>query len=248
MNRDYLEGRPGTVVSLLLIEQAAYHEAGHAAAIVLRNRQQNLPKTNFRISLQGLSRLMHSENQLKTEHNQLLQTKLEGGLLLENQIIHQRLHDSNPATFAYRQACEADVVNLLAGPLAEAKYVALRDGEYFNQHLVDYQALKNYGGKSDQEKIEAYLDGLGMPAMKRAEKVKELLSASFAFINQEHHWRAIASLADFIVSSKRDNISCEEAAALLETNLCPSNAHKGKLGFMNPLPSCYAAHCVMRLS
>lgn len=227
MNRDYLEEKIGAVVSVELIKQAAFHEAGHAAAIYLRNRQHNLPKISFRISLQGLNRLLYSKHSLKPTDNRLLQAKLEGGLLIENQAFNESIPASTPTVLAYRQACEADVVNLLAGPLAEAKYVAQRDGEYFNQYLVDYDALKNYGGKSDQEKIEDYLDGFRMPPMKKAERIKELHFASFDFINQAPHWRAISRLANFIMTSKRDSISCEEAAALLETalatNLCFNN-------------------------
>lgn len=219
MKRDYLEERTGTVVSVELIKQAAFHEAGHATAIYLRNRQHNLPKISFRISLQGLNRLLLSKNSLKHTDNRLLQAKLEGGLLVDHQTFNKRLHGSSPTILDYRQACEADIVNLLAGPLAEAKYVAQRDGEHFNQYLVDYDALKNYGGKSDQEKIEDYLDGFRMPPMKKAEKIKELHFASFDFINQARHWRAISRLANFIMSSKRDSISCEEAAAQLETAL-----------------------------
>jgi hypothetical protein len=37
---------------------------------------------------------------------------------------------------AYRTAFEADIINLLVGPLAEAKYVAVRDHECFNKNLI----------------------------------------------------------------------------------------------------------------
>ena len=142
--------------------------------------------------------------------------KLEGGLLAENQALSVRPHESSQAILVYQQACEADVVNLLACPLAEAKHVAQRDGEYINQHLVNYDALKNYGGKSDQEKIEKYLDDFSLPPIRKAEKLVELHSASFDFINQAHHWRAISDLANYMLGSKKEIITCEEAVVILE--------------------------------
>lgn len=48
-------------------------------------------------------------------------------------------------------AFDVDIINLLIGPLAEAKYIAHIDDELFNHKLVDLEALKNYGGSSDLE-------------------------------------------------------------------------------------------------
>jgi hypothetical protein len=63
------------------------------------------------------------------------------------------LIDHNEATAPlvrdYLIASEADIINLLIGPLAEAKHVYNRDGELFNHKLVDLKLLKNYGGSSD---------------------------------------------------------------------------------------------------
>jgi hypothetical protein len=38
---------------------------------------------------------------------------------------------------------EADIINVLAGPLAEAVYLALRDNEPFNPELVNISALQH---------------------------------------------------------------------------------------------------------
>lgn len=226
MNRDHLEGRVGLLAGMELITQTAFHEAGHAAAIYLRNRHHNLPQIGFRIFLQGLKHSIHLDNSHMPAGNRAYLAKLDGGLLVENQALSAKPHASSQAILAYQQACEADMVNLLAGPLAEAKYVAQRDGENFNQYLVDYEALKNYGGKSDQEKIEEYIAGLGMPPLKKTQTLKELHRASFDFINQAHHWRAISRLANYIVDSGKEIIDCEEAIAILEgaieTNYCLS--------------------------
>jgi len=216
MNRDHLEESVSLLGRIELITQAAFHEAGHAAAIYLRNRYYNLPKISFRISLPSVKQPKLHDNQLMLLGNMECHAKLEGGLLAENQALSVRPHESSQAILVYQQACEADVVNLLAGPLAEAKHVAQRDGEYINQHLVNYDALKNYGGKSDQEKIEKYLDDFSLPPIRKAEKLVELHSASFDFINQAHHWRAISDLANYMLGSKKEIITCEEAVVILE--------------------------------
>jgi hypothetical protein len=216
MNRDHLEGRVTLLGRIEFITQAAFHEAGHAAAIYLRNRYYNLPQVSFRIFLPCIKQPKLLDNRLMRRGNMERHAKLEGGLLAENQALSVRPYESSQAVLVYQQACEADVVNLLAGPLAEAKHVAQRDGEYINQYLVNYDALKNYGGKSDQEKIEKYLDDFSLPPIRKADMLVELHSASFDFINQADHWRAISDLANYMLGSKKEIIACEEAVAILE--------------------------------
>jgi hypothetical protein len=41
-----------------------------------------------------------------------------------------------PLLSDYIIAFEADIINLLIGPLAEAKYVYNKDGELFNHQLI----------------------------------------------------------------------------------------------------------------
>jgi hypothetical protein len=57
----------------------------------------------------------------------------------------------------YMNAFETDIINLLIGPLAEAKYVANTDNEPFNHRLVNLNALKNYDASSDLELVKDYL-------------------------------------------------------------------------------------------
>lgn len=214
MNRDHVVGRAGLLGRMEIITQTAFHEAGHAAAIYLRNRDHNLPQTRFRISVQGVKASKRLNNSQSFNFH-LCHAKLEGGLLAETKALRDE-GVSSLLGLVYQKACAADVVNLMAGPLAEARHVAQRDGEYINQHLVNYDALKNYGGNSDQEKIEKYLDGFRWSSGKKAEKLKELHSAAFHFIHQGHHWRAISRLARYIVDSEREIIAYEDAAAVLE--------------------------------
>lgn len=53
---------------------------------------------------------------------------------------------------------EAEIINLLAGSLARAHYVAMRDGKIINPQLVNVNALLNYGGSSGSEVISENLD------------------------------------------------------------------------------------------
>jgi hypothetical protein len=223
MNRDHVGGGIGLLGKMELITQAAFHEAGHAAAIYLRNRYHDLPQISFRIFALGGKQAEHLDNSIRPFSNKAYPAKLEGGLLVENQVLRERDGASSQAVLDYQQACAADVVNLMVGPLAEARHVAQRDGEYINQHLVNYDALKHYGGKSDQEKIEKYLDDFRFPQVKKAEKLKELHSAAFSFIDQTHHWRAISRLANYIVESEKDVIAYEETIAILEAAMGPGN-------------------------
>jgi len=216
MNRDHLEESVSILERKELITQTAFHEAGHAAAIYLRNKYYNFPQIRFRISLPGVKQPKLLDNRLLLLGDMEFHSKLEGGLLVENHALNVKPYESAPAILVYQQACEVDVVNLLAGPLAEAKHIAQRDGEYINQHLVNYEALKNYGGKSDLEKIEEYFDCFGLDPVKKAEKLKELYSVAFHFINHAHHWRAISNLANYMLGSENEIIAYEEASAILE--------------------------------
>ena len=56
----------------------------------------------------------------------------------------------------YTVAFEADIINLLIGPLTEAKHIHETDGEVFNHQLVNLHTLKNYGGSSDLALVNEY--------------------------------------------------------------------------------------------
>ena len=131
-----------------LHKHIAFHEAGHVAAIYLRNHQQQLPPVFFQITINKDEQKEHP-----------FFARVEGGRLIENLPIAE-IENNHFATELeqqdLKQAYEADVINLLAGPLAEAKFVALRDDEIFNPHLVNIVALKNYGGHSDLEQANRY--------------------------------------------------------------------------------------------
>ena len=119
---------------------------------------------------------------------------------------------------AYKSAFEADIVNLLVGPLAEANYVARRDDEPINPRLVNLDALHYYGGSSDLETINEYLDCLNPNKTLREKKLAELFLAAFNFINDGSNWHAITALADYILADCKNIIECEEIIAVLDAH------------------------------
>jgi hypothetical protein len=115
----------------------------------------------------------------------------------------------------YQCAYEADVINFLVGPLAEAKYVSLRDDETFNFNLFNPHALNYYGGSSDVNKAYAYLEYFIPSEQLREKKMLELFSEAFRFIKNNQNWKHILNLADYILQSEKDVLSCEEVIAVL---------------------------------
>lgn len=133
-----------------LHKHIAFHEAGHVTAIYIRNHQQQLPPVFFQIII----------NKNWQEEYPFF-ARVEGGRVIENlpvAEIENNYFVTEREKQDLKQAYEADIIKLLAGPLAEAKYVALRDDEIFNPHLVNMVALKNYGGHSDLDKANRYLE------------------------------------------------------------------------------------------
>ena len=195
---DYLE----------LHKQTAFHEAGHAAAIYLGNKQKQLPPVFFEIRIK---RPRHNNGQFFA--------KVVDGQLIQNLpiVIADNLSDlSNAEKHSYQCAYEADVMNLLVGPLAEAKYVAERDDEVFNQNLINTRSLKHYGGSSDVENAWSYLEHFIASKQQREAKMLELFNQAYQFINHFIHWRAIMKLAGYILDNEENTISCEEAISIFE--------------------------------
>jgi hypothetical protein len=201
-----------------LLRQIAFHEAGHAAAIYLYNKQKQLPPVYFQITIKTLDRLQDGPLDPRLVYDPFAAV-VEGGRLIQSlpvALIESAHYFSAAEQDAYRAAFEADMVNLLIGPLAEAKHVALRDDEQFNARLVNIDALHYYGGTSDLEKVYEYLDSFIAEGNRHEGKMLELFNKAFQFISSPSHWKAIERLADYILNNKENIISCEEAIAVLE--------------------------------
>jgi len=200
--------------------QTAIHEAGHAAAIHLGNKQKQLPPVFFQIVIQGENIQAPSLPLPINCANGM--ARIDGGRL-----IHTLPSSTAEATQlfypdqkqAYERAFEADIINLLVGPLAEAMYIAKRDDELINPYLVDLNALHYYGGSADLALVNEYLECLLPNREQRERKIAELFLAAYKFVSMWAHWRAIIGLANYILMSPKPIIECEEAMIVLDSYL-----------------------------
>jgi hypothetical protein len=199
-----------------LSRKKAIHEAGHAAAIYFGNRQKKLPPVFFQIIISTCTSCAYDN----CPHDNG-GTQIEGGRLIHTLPFsheHAVSNFSPEQKHAYQQAFEADIVNLLVGSLAEAHYVAERDNELISPLLVPVTALHNYGGTSDLEAVNEYLQCFISEKSEQESKINELFSAAFDFINEWTHWYAISELANYMLSNGRNIIDYEEVVNVLESN------------------------------
>jgi hypothetical protein len=222
MNRNNHTETPLSINYQDLIKQTAFHEAGHAAAIYLYNKSNSLPPVFFQITIkERCNNKIFSEETSSSNFKQFV-AKIEGGRLIQSlpgSLIQSGNYYSETEQHAYQVAYEADIVNLLVGPLSEAKYIALRDNETFNPLLVNVEALKFYGGASDLDSVDDYLDHFLDNPQEREQKLAELFEKAFLFINDQATWKAIASLANYILNNQNETISCEEAFTVLDKSV-----------------------------
>ncbi|NOR68863.1 MAG: hypothetical protein GQ532_04080 [Methylomarinum sp.] len=208
MQRNYQSNYAYSQYNQDLTQQTAFHEAGHAASIYLGNKLKQLPPVFFKIQI---SKPCDSGKQLfaKVIDGRLIQNLPITGL----KNIHQLTDEEQ---LNYQTAYEADVINLLVGPLAEAKYVSIRDNEALNFNLLNPHALNYYGGSSDVEKAYSYLEYFIPSKELREEKMLMLFSQAFQFIEHNENWKCILNLAHYILESEKESISCEEAIDVLK--------------------------------
>lgn len=203
-----------TVVSISQQEQIAFHEAGHAAAIHLYNKQQSLPSVFFQIRVKPQSALVADA----WLHDRFA-AGVEGGYLIDNlpvTLIESASYFAPAGLDAYRAAFEADMVNLLVGALAEAKQVAVRAGRSFNLDQPHISTLRCYGGSSDVLKVYSYLERFIASRTQRENKFADLLTKALNFIDNGQHWQAISRLAAYLLACDQDTVSCEQAIAVLD--------------------------------
>ena len=197
----------------------AFHEAGHAAAIYLNNRVRNLPPVFFKIMFKGLNGDSDYDVTIfKAKHDDCI-AKVEGGRLIESLplSVDDFLHNTqNTQIQDYQVAFEADIINLLIGPLAEAKFIFNGDDKLFNHQVVNLNALQNYGGSSDLALAREYLERFSANKQQQDEKLDELFTLAFDFVNDHANWKAIAKLANYILESNKNIINCEEVVSVLE--------------------------------
>jgi hypothetical protein len=204
----------------------AFHEAGHAVAIYLNNKARNLPPVFFQIVFKEINSAIDYDVLIyQASHDDSI-ARVEGGRLIEllphsMEGLTHKLIDHNEATATlvrdYIRAFEADIINLLAGPLAEAKHVYKRDDELFNRKLVDLKSLKNYGGGSDLALAREYLESFSTNKQLQDQKMDELFAVACDFVSDYSNWKAIIKLANYILVSNKNIISCEEVVSVIES-------------------------------
>jgi len=201
-----------------LSKKTAIHEAGHATAVYLRNKQKKLPPVFFQIFIKENNQI--TDHQSHTHEHPI--AIVEGGRLIHSlpNNLGDIINELPPLQQqAYLLAFEADIINIMAGPLAEAKYVSLRDGELITPHLVNFDALQNYGGLSDMEAINEYLECYSTCSLERKTKVSELFIEAFEFVNDTQHWKAIEALANYLQANPKNIIDCEEIMTIIDHSM-----------------------------
>lgn len=197
----------------------AFHQAGRAVAVHLGNRKKHLPEVYFQITLSPIAEGIQHPN--KAQENLAHYTaQLEGGRLIQDMPMpfDQVARDLPPHDQAlFRIALEADLINLLAGPLAEAKYVAMCNEEEFNTGRVCLDDLKNFGGSTVMKLVEHYAKWLVKDPSGRNQKLAELFLAAYSFIDQPSNWNAITQVASYICNQTCGTIPCEDLILYLES-------------------------------
>jgi hypothetical protein len=206
------------LTSICIDRPNAYHIAGQIAAVHLGNKQKDLPAVHF----QAVVKTIAHSSEINGRFARIpypYKVTLEGGRLIPYlpfcyQSATQSLSDENKQYC--RCAFEADIINLLAGPLAEAKYVAVRDDEVFNVNLVYLGALKFYGGVPDLLIVNDYLDCLYPDNdNERNQKLAELFLTAYSFVNNPDNWKAINNAGIGIYQNQQDVFSYDELIAML---------------------------------
>lgn len=204
----------------------AFHEAGHAAAIYLNNKARNLPPIYFQILFNEIRNDKDYDLVIYQENHDDSVARVEGGRLIPllpyslDSLMHKLIDDNEimaPLIKDYLVAFEADVINLLVGPLAEAKYIYNRDDEPFTHRLIGLKALKNYGGGSDLALVREYLESFSANKQQQDEKLNELFSTACGFVGDSTNWMAITKLANYILDSNKNIISYNEVVSVLES-------------------------------
>lgn len=208
MKRFYQREENGFTDHLELNRQTAFHEAGHVAAIYLENKRKSLPPVYFQIHVSKPDNMA-----------QPLFAKVNGGRLVGDlaTVIHEDVthHRDSTDIDNCQLVYEADIISFLAGPIAEAKYVSLRDNEVFNINLLTPQAMNHYGGNADLLEVMSYLEFFIPSPEQREVQLKTLFAQAFSFVQQPSNWKSITALAHYILNNAYENISCEQAIEVL---------------------------------
>jgi len=199
-------------------QRIAFHVAGHSTAIYLNIKAKNLPPAFSQIMLKALNSSPAEGFNFSQSTRYEGRDRLRCGRLFEmlptfnNARVADIIDSKKPSIKQSLIVFEADIVSLLAGSLAEAKYVATTDNEVFSQRLINLKALNYYGGESDLPLVHDYLLSFSDYQQKRDEKLEALFVIAFNFINDPANWAAITKLAHSILESQEGLIDVAPVA------------------------------------
>ncbi|MGZ8159577.1 MAG: hypothetical protein ACXWT1_14735 [Methylobacter sp.] len=219
MNHKHIFNKALKLTHQEVYRKVAIHEAGHAAAIYLGNKRKRLPPVFFQIFITPVNGGFQSSPFLSKPETKYI-ANIDGGRLihtLPSSIEEATSGFSSAQRMGYQCAFEADMINILAGSLAEAKYITERDGELVNPRLIYLNALYYFDATSELEVVNEYLECFLANSELRKQKITELFLAAFSFVNERSNWRAITALADYIVNEDKSVIGCNEIIDVLET-------------------------------
>lgn len=220
MYRNHIINNSQNLIYQKVNRSVAIHQAGHAAAIYFLNLQNGLPPVFFQILISP-SDIDFQSSQFDRAPDNQTSVKIDGGRLIPVLLSSVEQATSgfySAQTQTYERAFEADMINNLAGPLAEAKYIAQRDGELMTPNMINVNSLHYYGGSPHLESLNEYLECFLPNQELKALKISELFLAAFNFVNKKSNWRAITALADFIMTAEKDVIDYNEIVTVLETS------------------------------
>ena len=194
----------------------AYQQAGQAAAIYIGNKEKKLPAVYFKILIGPQAEASFASFGVPVSNGiNPDAVMIEGGRLVDNLLL---LSDDVAKYFSplqleqYRSAVEADITNMLAGILAEAKYKAHLNKTPFDIGLFTAESLADYCEEDEWATICEYTQ---LYKEDRNRKLNRLVTLAFDFVSKPSYWRAISKLARFIQSKIMDAISCEEVASII---------------------------------
>lgn len=201
-------------------KRVAYHEAGHAVAIYVNNNLKQLPPVFFTINfnnniLQSTIPDSSTDYPVDIDHS----AKIVGGRLIKKLpgSIAEFINRVESKDKSFITAFTYDIISLLIGPLAEAKYIALCDDEVFNKYLIPVNALHNYGGESDLAVINEYLSCYSSCKNLQDEFLTELATQAFDFIENDSNWKNIMKLAHYVIDKEIKTIDYDQISSLLDT-------------------------------
>lgn len=212
MYRNYQQDLSSISNYQALTLQTAFHESGHAAGIYIGNKEKKLPPVFFQIQIKNPSSSKDKSHYAKVVDGRLIQHLPVVGIEKVEDLTYEEQK-------SYRLAYEADVINLLIGSIAEARYVSERDDELFSINLLNVHALNYYGGHSDVKKAYAYLKFFITSEQQREVKMREFFLQAFQFVENDDNWNCIQDLAEYILKSKKEVLSCEEAVEIFDKSL-----------------------------